>query len=99
MKELLDQLIALAVEKVPLLGQAPDWVFYLLWMLVAGAALLVYASLIAGITSWVERRIAGRMQARIGPNRVGPRGFLQWIADGMKSLFKEDITPAMADQG
>ncbi|PKN31835.1 MAG: NADH-quinone oxidoreductase subunit NuoH, partial [Deltaproteobacteria bacterium HGW-Deltaproteobacteria-20] len=51
----------------------------------------------AGIITWVERRMAGRMQSRVGPNRSGPQGFLQWVADGVKSLLKEDIIPAEAD--
>jgi len=59
--------------------------------------LLIFASLFAGITSWVERRIAGRMMSRIGPNRVGPQGFLQWLADGLKLFLKEDIVPCGAD--
>lgn len=59
--------------------------------------LLVFVAPFAGIISWVERRIAGRMMDRIGPNRVGPQGFFQWIADGLKSLLKEDIVPTAAD--
>ncbi len=47
---------------------------------------------------WVERKFAGRMQDRIGPNRVGPLGLLQPIADVVKLLGKENITPAGADK-
>jgi NADH-quinone oxidoreductase subunit H len=49
-------------------------------------------------TIWVERRVIARMQDRIGPNRVGPMGLLQSIADVVKLLFKEDITPTGADR-
>src|SRR5687767_6841357 len=45
-----------------------------------------------------ERKVVARMQQRIGPNRVGPRGYLQSLADGLKLAFKEDIMPAMADR-
>src|SRR6202022_835951 len=53
-----------------------------------------FAAISGGIFSWAERRIAARMQSRVGPNRVGPAGFLQWIADAGKLLFKEDLIPA-----
>ncbi len=62
-------------------------------VLVATFPLLVTVLLI-----WVERKFAARVQDRIGPNRVGPLGLLQPIADVVKLLGKEDITPAGADK-
>lgn len=51
----------------------------------------------AGIFTWVERRGLGFLQERLGPNRVGPFGFLQWVADTVKLLTKADEAPAGAD--
>ena len=48
-------------------------------------------------TTWLERRTLGFIQLRYGPNRTGPFGLLQPIADGIKLMFKEDITPLRAD--
>ncbi len=65
---------------------------------IAAAILMLFMAPTAGIITWVERRVAARMQSRIGPNRAGPQGFLIWLADGVKSLLKEDIIPTEADK-
>lgn len=73
-------------------------VAYLLGMLAFGAVVVFGFILpVAGITSWLERRVWARIQSRIGPNRVGPYGFLQWLADGLKNLLKEDLVPQAVD--
>jgi len=59
--------------------------------------IVVFASLFA-ITTILERKGLGRFQNRYGPNRVGPYGLLQPLADGLKSLTKEDIVPRSADK-
>jgi NADH-quinone oxidoreductase subunit H len=76
----------------------PMWMHQLLAMLIFGGIVVFgFVLPIAGITTWVERRVMGRIQSRIGPNRVGPLGFLQWLADGVKNMLKEDIVPTAAD--
>src|SRR5918995_1408734 len=69
-----------------------------LW-LSAVKALLVFAYLLIStlLVIWFERRVIGRMQQRPGPNRNGPFGLLQTLADGMKSMLKEDVRPKAAD--
>ena len=62
----------------------------------AAAIVCVFPALFA-VAVWLERKGLGRMQNRLGPNRVGPYGLLQPIADGIKSLTKEDIVPLSAD--
>lgn len=74
-----------------------DWINFLL-MVVAGGALLGLFMTIGGLMTYVERKIAAFTQSRIGPNRVGPWGLAQFLADGIKLILKEDIIPAGADR-
>src|SRR5512138_1686578 len=53
---------------------------------------------IVAYTVWFERKLVGRIQNRYGPNRVGPFGLLQPLADGVKALVKEDVVPRSADR-
>ena len=60
--------------------------------------LLIVVLSVAGMLTWVERRLLGLWQDRYGPNRVGPFGLLQVVADAIKLFFKEDWIPPYADK-
>jgi len=70
------------------------------WWLIAIKVVAIFAFLVVMtlFTIWYERRVVARMQHRPGPNRNGPFGLLQSLADGLKLAFKEDLTPKMADK-
>src|SRR5512144_1998081 len=79
-------------------GFLPDWavlaINYVIW-----AAMLAMITVVATLAlTWMERKVIGRIQNRIGPNRVGPWGIFQAIADAVKMLIKEDIVPDGADR-
>ncbi len=74
-----------------------DWTLWLEWLI---KALVVTFALLTGFAylTLYERRALARIQSRIGPNRAGPEGLLQPIADAVKLIFKEELTPAKADK-
>ncbi len=76
-----------------LIAADPGW-------LILVKALLVFAGcvVLTLLAVWGERRLVGRMQQRPGPNRVGPFGLIQALADGVKLALKEDIIPTAADK-
>jgi len=63
-------------------------------------SLMIFAIAMGGFAymTWIERKFIARLQNRYGPNRAGPFGLLQPIADGIKLFFKEELTPAGADK-
>jgi NADH-quinone oxidoreductase subunit H len=63
-------------------------------------AVVIFAIIVAGFAylTLFERRVLARIQVRIGPNRAGPWGLLQPVADGIKLIFKEELIPAKADR-
>jgi NADH-quinone oxidoreductase subunit H len=70
------------------------------WWLILGKVLVVFVFLVVTVllSMWVERRVIARMQLRVGPNRAGPFGLLQGLADGVKLALKEDIVPSQVDK-
>jgi len=77
----------------------PDWPggFWWHWLVFTVIIIVFVLASVMGFI-WFERRGMGRMQARLGPNRVGPFGLLQPVADAIKVLLKEDIIPTNADK-
>lgn len=76
----------------------PDWAVTFVMMLATVLVLIVFG---LGSIIWInifERKVIGRLQDRYGPNRFGPWGLLQCVADMIKLLTKEDITPSRADR-
>ena len=67
-------------------------------MVITGVILLVFLILLAFFLGYMERKVAAFMEIRLGPNRVGPKGTLQIVADTLKLLFKEGFTPDAADK-
>src|SRR5580693_4857373 len=94
MQSWLDSLIARGV-----FGAHPSSeLIYVIAIAIACAAVLFAVAVpFASVVTWVERRVWARIQSRIGPNRVGPNGFLQWLADGIKHVCKEDVIPDESD--
>jgi NADH-quinone oxidoreductase subunit H len=67
-------------------------------MLACGLVVLNFFGLMSGLFTFFERKVAGWTNSRRGPNRVGPYGLVQFMADGVKLILKEDIIPAAADR-
>ena len=79
----------------------PDWLCWLDFFLAGFVIMFILVNgvlLGAALFVWAERRLIGRMQNRIGPNRWGPFGLLTPIADLVKLLTKEDLVPSGADR-
>jgi len=93
MQAFIDQLI----KDGAFAGVPKEVVYAIAMVVVALVVLSAFVAPLAGVTSWLERRVWARMQSRVGPNRVGPQGILQWLADGIKNLLKEDLIPSASD--
>src|SRR5689334_4108198 len=79
-------------------GWLPDWLLVLIAYIIVTTIILIVTPVTFMMMTWFERRMVARMQDRLGPNRVGPAGLLQAVADGVKMFTKEDITPRAADR-
>ncbi|MGB9692517.1 MAG: complex I subunit 1/NuoH family protein, partial [Candidatus Sumerlaeaceae bacterium] len=77
-------------------AQIPDSLAAVITILIGFAVILAFVSLAVMILVYLERKVAGHIQSRLGPMRVGWHGILQSIADGLKLFLKEDIVPAQA---
>jgi NADH-quinone oxidoreductase subunit H len=95
MTQALDQIFVLSKHWI--LGYVPAIAQPLVSAVLSIVPVLIAFPLLFAITTVLERKGLGRIQNRYGPNRTGPAGFFQPIADGIKSLTKEDIVPLTAD--
>jgi NADH-quinone oxidoreductase subunit H len=76
----------------------PAWAATLVGFLIVGIVLVLMPVIATLSLTWMERKVVGRIQNRLGPNRVGPWGIFQAFADAVKLLIKEDIVPDGADK-
>lgn len=76
----------------------PVWLFSTVIALLKAALVLGFILFNALFLIWLERKVSGRIQNRLGPTRVGPYGLLQTLADVFKLLSKEDVIPARSDR-
>ena len=81
----------------PLYNHGVGWVVFLIVVI---KVLVVFGALMVSVMLmiWFERKVISDMQSRIGPNRAGPFGIAQTLADGIKLFFKEDLLPDQADR-
>ena len=75
----------------------PTWVL-IIEMVLAGVAVIGLFAVLGLVLVIMERKVSAWMQIRLGPNRVGPKGMLQSLADTVKLIVKEGMTPAGADK-
>jgi NADH-quinone oxidoreductase subunit H len=92
----LSNLSGAIVERIEDAG-GPDWLLYAVSGLLGAGAIVAFIGAVAIVNIWIERRVVGRMQSRLGPNRLGPFGLLQPIADAIKLMQKEVLQPRGAD--
>ena len=76
----------------------PGWSIYVISALLGTLGIISFIGGVAIINIWVERRVVGRMQSRLGPNRLGPFGLLQPIADAIVTLGSIDINVGELDR-
>ena len=79
-------------------GIWPEWAAYLVPAIVGIIVILAFIVVMVIVFIYLFRRVLGRFQIRIGPNRLGPEGIFQPIATAVKILLKEDIVPAKGDK-
>jgi NADH-quinone oxidoreductase subunit H len=87
---------AFAGSTAPAAGDPSGWLMAAV-LVGAGLIVLLPVPLLGGLIVVWERKISGYIQSRPGPNRVGPNGWFQFLADGVKLIVKEDIIPSDAD--
>jgi NADH-quinone oxidoreductase subunit H len=97
MEQLFTNLMLIFTSWLVRLGLPPVWADTAL-LLVKWVIVIVIITVNIMILIWLERKISGFFQERLGPNRLGPFGIFQTIADTFKLLTKEDIVPSAADK-